>query len=82
VCFACSSEVSNTETDSETNTGTDSETNTGTDSDEDVCPNDPNKTEPGFCGCGFPEDSCIDDTDVQVPSSKPFPLLKDAMGYC
>ena len=24
----------------------------------DLCPNDPNKTEPGLCGCGVPEGSC------------------------
>jgi len=26
--------------------------------DADLCPDDPNKTEPGLCGCGIPEDSC------------------------
>jgi hypothetical protein len=25
----------------------------------DNCPGDPNKTEPGDCGCGIPEDACI-----------------------
>jgi hypothetical protein len=24
----------------------------------DLCPNDPNKTEPGLCGCGVPEGTC------------------------
>ncbi len=24
----------------------------------DLCPNDPNKMDPGFCGCGVPEGSC------------------------
>jgi hypothetical protein len=32
--------------------------------DIDHCPNDPNKTEPGECGCGVPEGTCgITDTD-------------------
>jgi endonuclease/exonuclease/phosphatase family metal-dependent hydrolase len=25
---------------------------------QDLCPNDPNKTEPGLCGCGVPEGTC------------------------
>jgi len=25
---------------------------------EDACPNDPNKIEPGYCGCGISEDDC------------------------
>lgn len=25
---------------------------------DDLCPNDPDKTEPGLCGCGVPEGSC------------------------
>jgi hypothetical protein len=25
---------------------------------DDLCPDDPNKTEPGLCGCGVPEGSC------------------------
>lgn len=25
----------------------------------DLCPNDPNKTEPGDCGCGVPEGNCV-----------------------
>jgi hypothetical protein len=33
----------------------------------DACPNDPNKTEPGICGCGVPDTDCacgVPDTDV------------------
>lgn len=29
---------------------------------DDQCPDDPNKTEPGNCGCGVPEDTCGDAT--------------------
>jgi hypothetical protein len=29
----------------------------------DNCPNDPNKTEPGKCGCGVPEGTCGEDDD-------------------
>ena len=28
----------------------------------DNCPDDPNKTEPGLCGCGVPEGTCAIDT--------------------
>ena len=28
----------------------------------DICPNDPNKTEPGICGCGVPDDDTDGDT--------------------
>jgi hypothetical protein len=61
----------NTGSATETNTGSATETNTGsdlgsdtkTDSEEDTgadaCPDDPNKTEPGVCGCGVKEGSCI-----------------------
>jgi hypothetical protein len=31
---------------------------TGTESDPDLCPNDPDKTEPGRCGCNVPESDC------------------------
>ncbi|MCU0665004.1 MAG: carbohydrate-binding protein, partial [Myxococcota bacterium] len=34
----------------------------------DNCPNDPNKTEPGKCGCGVPEGTC-DQTTPQTPSA-------------
>ncbi|MCU0662811.1 MAG: peptidoglycan DD-metalloendopeptidase family protein [Myxococcota bacterium] len=32
--------------------------NDGTSTSLDNCPNDPNKTEPGLCGCGVPEGTC------------------------
>lgn len=31
------------------------------DSDQDECPDDPDKTKPGECGCGIPEGECNDD---------------------
>lgn len=31
------------------------------DDNSDQCPNDPNKTVPGLCGCGVPEGACNDD---------------------
>ncbi len=51
---------------------------TDTDSDgavdcNDNCPIDPNKVEPGLCGCGIPEDTCNDDKlrdDKEVITSK------------
>ena len=36
----------------------------------DECPDDPNKTEPGECGCGVPEGSCNDCTNVLLAHEK------------
>ena len=33
---------------------------------DDGCPDDPDKTEPGACGCGIPEDAC-DDSQLPIP---------------
>ena len=51
----------------DTETQTDSETQT--ESDADSCPNDPDKTEPGQCGCGAAEGTC----DVEIPDPLPDP---------
>jgi hypothetical protein len=50
-----------TTTDSEKNTDSLDETSTEdseTEPPTDLCPNDPNKTDPGWCGCGQPEGTC------------------------
>jgi hypothetical protein len=56
-----------TESDSPTSTSSEShsssetdtwQTDTNTDTSTDLCPADPNKTEPGWCGCGQPEGTC------------------------
>ncbi len=33
----------------------------------DACPNDPNKTQPGNCGCGVREDSCGGGSAIRLP---------------
>jgi hypothetical protein len=41
--------------------------NMDTDKGDDACPEDPNKTDPGECGCGVPEGACAgpDDTGTE-----------------
>jgi hypothetical protein len=54
----------------------------------DNCPNDPNKTEPGLCGCGVPEGSCNNtfDTSMAIPlrdakyRKSPFTLILEGTG--
>lgn len=48
-----------TTTDTETAVDTYTETVADSDSDMDQCPEDDNKTEPGICGCGIPEGTCV-----------------------
>jgi hypothetical protein len=56
---------------------------------DDLCPNDPNKIAPGFCGCGVPEGTCEDtnapqDSIVLQAEAATFngPLVKaDQLGY-
>lgn len=48
-------------TETEADPGSDAEEDTQGDTataQEDLCPDDPNKTEPGECGCGVPEGEC------------------------
>ncbi|MCU0664905.1 MAG: hypothetical protein MUC50_21595 [Myxococcota bacterium] len=35
----------------------------------DNCPNDPNKTEPGICGCGVPEGTCSQGPSISMSKS-------------
>lgn len=70
--------VTNTNTSENTNTGENTNTNENN-TQTDVCPNDPNKTSPGICGCGIPDtdtdrdgtpdcvDGCPNDPNKTVP---------------
>ena len=43
----------------------------------DLCPNDPNKMDPGFCGCGIPEGSCpVLATDISINAASARLVLK------
>ena len=55
------------------------DTTTSVGSSEDLCPNDPEKTAPGACGCGVPDSeagkTCTTDSPVSVaPGSRSVPM--------
>ena len=50
--------------------------------DEDLCPDDPNKTKPGFCGCGVPETDSDDDGVPDCIDQCPDDPAKSQPGDC
>ena len=48
----------------------------------DACPDDPDKTDPGACGCGVPEDDGDGDGSPDCVDQCPFDPLKSAPGLC
>ena len=49
---------------------------------DDGCPNDPNKTEPGQCGCGLPDDDSDDDGTADCIDGCPDDPNKIEPGVC
>lgn len=45
----------------------------------DLCPDDPDKTEPGECGCGVPEGTCQQQADPYIEVSKPVFSVNEAV---
>ena len=54
----------------------------GTDDTEDACPNDPNKTQPGICGCGVAETDSDNDGTPDCKDECPNDPNKIAEGNC
>ena len=50
--------------------------------DPDNCPNDPNKTSPGSCGCGIPDTNSDDDGTPDCYDNCPSDSLKTEPGEC
>lgn len=50
--------------------------------DEDECPDDPNKTEPGICGCGVPDTDTDEDGTYDCNDECPNDNLKTEPGIC
>ena len=48
----------------------------------DLCPDDPNKTEPGICGCGIPDTDSDGDTVADCIDECPADPLKTTPGIC
>ena len=53
-----------------------------TDSDTDTCPDDPNKIEPGFCGCGIPDIDTDGDTTLNCSDACSNDPNKAKPGFC
>lgn len=68
-----------TESDDTSLVGSDSDTSS---SPADQCPEDPDKTEPGECGCGVPEGSCTDSDDSDPQDQCPDDPNKTEPGQC
>ncbi|KAL6079436.1 Thrombospondin [Balamuthia mandrillaris] len=49
---------------------------------DDLCPEDPNKSEPGFCGCGEPETDSDGDGTPDCVDLCPEDPLKSTPGFC
>ena len=59
-------------------------TDAGPDADagSDLCPDDPDKTEPGVCGCGTPDDDSDSDGTPDCEDGCPFDPMKFDPGVC
>lgn len=54
----------------------------GTPDSEDMCPNDPNKIDPGACGCGIPDNDSDNDGFPDCDDLCPFDPNKTVPGKC
>lgn len=70
--------TSNTTLDTASDTPSESEEDT----DSDLCPSDPTKTEPGFCGCGHPDVDGDEDGVANCLDGCPSDPNKTAPGIC
>jgi len=78
---------SDTDSDADSDADTDTDTDTDTDADSDVdskdeCPGDPNKMEPGVCGCGSSDNDSDGDNTADCIDKCPEDPEKTAPGEC